>query len=267
MPGSLPKPGRAIAHVDAGRPGIDQALGSDVVSVLRAKAAALLELAATVERLRGEGWRTDGAVGLAFSLGVDGVSLERDLASFDQLAAASSPLPHGTVVHWHRNDRSWRSGGWIVGLPAAEQLGETDDLPVIVQSTRSGRQTRCESQSELVAAVLLHLDEVASQLDADPTQAQRARDVREQIVMLQHGESPQVYYRFEGSPEAEDALSSAYVVSVQPEGLALWEGFQDGVTGEPLYEGDTRVEGLAGIAFREGYRRGEGRAHLLTESA
>jgi hypothetical protein len=161
-----------------------------VVDVLRAKAAALLELAATVERLRGEGWRTDGAVGLAFSLGVDGVSLERDLASFAALEEASRVLPHGTVVHWHRNDRSWRSGGWVVGLPAAEQLGETDDLPVIVQSTRSGRQTRCESQRELVDAVLLHLDEIAAQLDGDPTQARGAADVREQIAMVRQGESP-----------------------------------------------------------------------------
>lgn len=259
----LPRPGRAIVHLDAGRPGVAQPLGSDVVDVLRAKAAALEALAATVERMRAQGWHTEGAVGLAFSLGIDGVSFERDLDDFSQLEEVTAALPSGTVVHWHRHDRSWRTGGWIVGLPADQQLGEADDLPVIVQSARSGRQTRCEDQAQLVAAVLFHLDEIASELDADPTQAARAAEVRATITAVRDGEPPQVYYRFEGSPEAEDALTSAHVVHVQPEGLARWEGFQDGVTGEPLYEGDNRLEGLAGIAFRDGFRIGSERAHLL----
>jgi hypothetical protein len=253
-------PGRAITRVDAGA---TAPAGGDVVDVLRAKAATLEELAATVALLRDEGWRTDGAVGLAFSLGVDGVHLEHDAGGYDELEALGSSLPAGTVVHWHRNDRSWRSGGWIVGLPAGQQLGETADLPVIVQSTRSGRQTRCEDQRELVAAVRLHLREIAAALDADPLLHTRASEVREQLAALDAGEPPQVFYRFEGSPEAEDALTSAHMVHVTPEALALWEGFQDGVAGEPLYDGDQRLEGLTGIAFREGFRRGSGRARLL----
>lgn len=261
-PDSDARPGRAIARLSADRPA-PLAAGADVVATLRAKAAALEQLAAAVERLRGEGWQTEGEIGLAFSLGVDGVSVERDLASFAELEGVGRSLPTGTVIHWHRHDRSWRSGGWVVGLPAAEQLGETEDLPVIVQSTRSGRQTRCAGQDELVAAVLLHLREIADALDRDPTEAARAREVREQLAALERGEPPQVYYRFEGSPEAADALTSAHVVSVQPEAAATWEGFQDGVTGEPLYEGDTRLEGLTGLAFREGYARGAERAHLL----
>ena len=257
------RPGRAIVHLDAGRPGVALPLESDVVEVLRTKAAALEALAATVERMRAEGWHTEGAVGLAFSLGIDGVSFERDLSDFSRLERVAHSFPTGTVVHWHRHDRSWRTGGWIVGLPAAEQLGEAEDLPVIVQSPRSGRQTRCESQAELIDAILLHLTEVADDLGADPTQAARVAEVREQIELVRGGEPPQVYYRFEGSPEAEDALTSVYVVHAQPEGLARWEGFQDGVTGEPLYEGDNRLEGLAGIAFREGFELGSSRAHLL----
>jgi hypothetical protein len=261
-PGDGDRRGRAIARLSADRPA-PLAAGADVVAVLRAKAAALEGLADAVQLLRADGWRTEGEVGLAFSLGVDGVSLERDAASFAELEQLGRSLPRGTVIHWHRHDRSWRSGGWVVGLPAAEQLGETSDLPVIVQSTRSGRQTRCRDQEELVAAVRLHLAEIAEAFDADPTQAARAREVREQLEALGRGESQQVYYRFEGSPEAEDALTSAHVVSVQPEALATWEGFQDGVTGEPLYEGDTRLEGLTGIAFRDGYARGSARAHRL----
>jgi hypothetical protein len=257
------RPGRAIVHLDAGRPGVALPLKSDVVEVLRTKAAALEALAATVERMRAEGWQTEGAIGLAFSLGIDGVSFERDLSDFSRLERVAHALPTGTVVHWHRHDRSWRTGGWIAGLPAAVQLGEAEDLPVIVQSPRSGRQTRCESQAELVDAVMLHLSEVAADLEADGTQAARAAEVRAQIELVSGGEPPQVYYRFEGSPEAEDALTSAYVVHAQPEGLARWEGFQDGVTGEPLYEGDNRLEGLAGIAFREGFELGSSRAHLL----
>jgi hypothetical protein len=258
------RPGRAIVHLDAGRPGVALPLGSDVVEVLRTKAAALEALAATVERMRADGWQTEGAVGLAFSLGIDGVSFERDLSDFSRLAKVAHALPTGTVVHWHRHDRSWRTGGWIAGLPPSEQLAEADDLPVIVQSPRSGRQTRCRDQGELVEAVLLHLGEIADELERDPTQAARAAEVRAQVTAVESGEPPQVYYRFEGSPEAEDALTSAHVVHVQPEGLARWEGFQDGVTGEPLYEGDNRLEGLAGIAFREGFQLGSERAHLLT---
>ncbi|MBB4660744.1 hypothetical protein [Conexibacter arvalis] len=257
------RPGRAIVHLDAGRPGVALPLGSDVVEVLRTKAAALEALAATVERMRADGWRTEGAVGLAFSLGIDGVSFERDLSDFSRLERVAHALPTGTVVHWHRHDRTWRTGGWIAGLPADQQLGEADDLPVIVQSARSGRQTRCESQQQLVEAVLLHLGEVADDLDLDRAQAARAAEVRAQIDALRAGEPPQVYYRFEGSPEAEDALTSAHVVNVQPEGLARWEGFLDGVTGEPLYEGDSRLEGLSGLAFRDGFRLGAERAHLL----
>lgn len=261
-PRSAQRPGRAIARLSADEPAVALS-GRDVTDVLRAKAAALEDLAAAIERLRDEGWRTEGEIGLAFSLGVDSVSLERDLASFDELPHVGRSLPAGTVIHWHRHDRSWRSGGWIVGLPAEQQLGETDDLPVIVQSTRSGRQTRCDDQRQLVDAARLHLDEIAQALDADPTQAARAREVREQIAALEQGEPPQVYYRFEGSPEAEDAITSAHVVSVVPEAAARWEGFHDGVTGEPLYEGDTRLEGLTGLAFRDGYRLGSERAHLL----
>lgn len=257
------RPGRAIVHLDAGRPGVALPLESDVVEVLRTKAAALEALAATVERMRAEGWQTEGAIGLAFSLGIDGVSFERDLSDFSRLERVAHALPTGTVVHWHRHDRSWRTGGWVVGLPASFQLGEAEDLPVIVQSPRSGRQTRCESQSELVDAVLLHLSEIAAELDAEPAQTSRAAEAHEQIALIRGGEPPQVYYRFEGSPEAEDALTSAFVVHAQPEGLVRWEGFQDGVTGEPLYEGDNRLEGLAGIVFREGYELGSARAHLL----
>jgi hypothetical protein len=252
-------PGRAITHVDANPP----ATGGDVVDVLRAKAIALEDLATTVERLRAEGWRTDGAVGLGYSLGVDGVPLECDAAGFDALERLGRSLPPGTVIHWHRNDRSWRSGGWIVGLPADWQLGETDDLPVIVQSTRSGRQTRCEDQRELVAAIGLHLLEILDTLQRDPLMRMRAADVREQLAALEAGEPPQVFYRFEGSPEAEDAVTSAYMVHVTPEASARWEGFQDGIAGEPLYDGDQRLEGLTGIAFREGFRRGGECAHLL----
>lgn len=158
------QPGRAIVRIEAGSVA---ALG-DVVGVLRAKAAALERLAATIERLRADGWRTDGAVGLAFSLGVDGVHVERDVAGFRELERLADTLPTGTVIHWHRHDSSWRSGGWIAGLPPAEQLGETDDLPVIVQSTRSGRQTRCADQQQLVAAIRLHLEEIRDALDSDP---------------------------------------------------------------------------------------------------
>ncbi|MDO8211218.1 hypothetical protein [Conexibacter sp. CPCC 206217] len=252
-------PGRAITHVDATPP----ATGADVVDLLRAKAIALEDLATTVERLRAEGWRTDGAVGLGFSLGVDGVHLECDAAGYHVLARLGRSLSPGTVIHWHRNDRSWRSGGWIVGLPAEEQLGETEDLPVIVQSTRSGRQTRCEDQQELVEAVRLHLREIAADLDEDPLLRARAGEVREQLAALDAGEPPQVFYRFEGSPEAEDALTSAHMVHVTPEALARWEGFRDGVAGEPLYDGDQRLEGLTGLAFRDGFRRGRECAHLL----
>ncbi|MDW5596183.1 hypothetical protein VSS74_17680 [Conexibacter stalactiti] len=253
------QPGRAIVRIEAGSV---PALG-DVVDVLRAKAVALERLAATIERLRADGWRTDGAVGLAFSLGVDGVHVERDVAGFGELERLAGALPAGTVLHWHRHDRSWRSGGWIAGLPPAEQLGETDELPVIVQSTRSGRQTRCEDQQQLVAAIRLHLEEIRDALDSDALTRARADEVRAQLRALDAGEAPQVFYRFEGSPEAEDALNSAHMVHVTPEALALWEGFQDGVAGEPLYEGDTRLEGLTGLAFRDGFRRGEERAHLL----
>lgn len=265
MVGFVTQPGRAITHLAADRLGRAQLDGGDVVDVLRAKAAALEELAGTVERLRREGWQTEGEIGLAFSLGVDRVGFERDVASFAELERISRPLPTGTVVHWHRHDRSWRSGGWIAGLPAAEQLGETEDLPVVVQSTRSGRQTRCEDQAQLVAAVLLHLREIADELDADPMQSVRAREARDQIAAVESGEPPQVFYRFEGSLEAEDALTSAHMIHVVPEALARWEGFQDGIAGEPLYEGDERLEGLTGLAFREGFRLGGERAHLLAD--
>jgi hypothetical protein len=259
-------PGRAIAHISGSRSTRDWRDAGDVVDVLRARAAALEELATTVERLYAEGWRTAGEVGLAFSLGVDGVGLERDLASFAQLAQVAPQLPFGSVIHWHRNDRSWRSGGWIVGLPADQQLGETDDLPVIVQSTRSGRQTLCEDQQQLVAAVELHLREIAEELDQDPAQTARAAEVRAQLAALSRGEPPQVYYRFEGSVEAEDVLTSAHVVLVAPEPTARWEGFHDGVTRQPVYDGDHRLEGLTGLAFRDGYRLGGERAHLLTDA-
>ena len=260
---TVPQPGRAITHLAADRLGRVQPAAGDVVDVLRAKAAALEELAATVERLRDEGWQTEGEIGLAFSLGVDRVGFERDVASFGELERVGRALPPGTVIHWHRHDRSWRSGGWIVGLPADQQLGETEDLPVVVQSTHSGRQTRCEDQAQLVAAVLLHLREIAQQLEADPLQHGRAHEAREQIAAIEAGEAPQVFYRFEGSPEAEDALTSAHMVLVHPEALARWEGFQDGIAGEPLYEGDQRLEGLTGLAFRDGFRLGSERAHLL----
>lgn len=247
------QPGRAIARLAAD----SVPPGGDVVATLRAKAAALERLAAQVERLRADGWRTEGAVGIALSLGVDGIHVERDVARFAELEPLSRALPHGTVVHWHRHDRAWRSGGWIAGLPAALQLGETDDLPVIVQSTRSGRQTRCEDQEQLVAAVRLHLTEVRDAFDADPLLRPRAQAVREQLAALDAGEPPQVFYRFEGSPEAEDPLTAAHMVHVTPAALATWEGFQDGLAGEPLYEGDARLEGLTGIAFRDGFHRGE----------
>ena len=53
------------------------------------------------------------------------------------------------------------------------------------------------------------------------------------------------------------------MLHVTPEALARWEGFQDGIAGEPLYEGDTRLEGMAGLAFRDGFRLGSERAHLI----
>lgn len=247
------QPGRAIVRLAAET----VAPVGDVVAVLRAKAAALERLAAQVERLRGEGWRTEGVVGIALSLGVDGVHVERDVAGFEELERLARELAPGTVLHWHRHDRSWRSGGWIAGLPAWLQLGETDDLPVVVQSTRSGRQTRCEDQQQLVAAVRLHLTEVRDAFDADPLLRPQAQAVRDQLLALDAGEPPQVFYRFEGSPEAEDPLTAAHMIHITPIALASWEGFQDGVAGEPLYEGDTRLEGLTGIAFRDGFRRGE----------
>lgn len=253
------QPGRAIVRIEAGSV---PALG-DVVAQLRAKADALDRLAGTVERLRGDGWRTEGTVGLAFSLGVDGVHVERDVDGYEELAQLADALPSGTVIHWHRHDRSWRSGGWIAGLPGDQQLGESDDLPVIVQSSRSGRQSRCEDQTQLVAAIRLHLDEIATALAADPLTRERAVEARAQIAALDAGEPPQVFYRFEGSPEAEDALTSAHMIHVAPVALTQWEGFQDGVAGEPLYDGDARLEGLTGIAFRDGFRRGAERAHLL----
>jgi hypothetical protein len=247
------QPGRAIVRLAADT----TALVGDVVTVLRAKAAALERLATQVERLRDDGWRTEGAVGIALTLGVDGVHVERDVTGFSELEQLARTLPPATVLHWHRHDRSWRSGGWIAGLPAALQLGETDDLPVIVQSTRSGRQTRCEDQQELVAAIRLHLTEVRDAFDADPLLRPRAQAVRDQLAALDAGEAPQVFYRFEGSPEAEDPLTAAHMIHVTPAALTTWEGFQDGVAGEPLYEGDARLEGLTGIAFRDGFRRGE----------
>lgn len=262
----MSEPGRAITHLTADRLGRERdGGGGDVVDLLRAKAAALEQLAATVERLRADGWRTDGEIGLAFSLGVDRVGFERDVASFAELERIGRALPKGTVVHWHRHDRSWRSGGWVVGLPADLQLGEIDDLPVIVRSTRSGRQTRCEDQAQLVDAVLLHLREIADELDADPLQSARAREAREQIAAVEAGEPPQVFYRFEGSPEAEDAVTSAHMIHVHPEALSRWEGFQDGIAAEPLYDGDERLEGITGLAFREGFRLGSERARLLAD--
>jgi len=237
----------------------------DVIDALLAKAAALTELAELVARLREDGWNTVGETGLEFSLGGDGVSIERTLVAYGELESAGRLLPPGTVVHWRPHEKRWRSGGWIIGLPAESQFGEADELPVIVQSTRSGRQTRCADQDELVHAVIVHLQEIQDSLGEERAHTDAAVELRAHLEALGSGEPPQIFYRFDASQDAEDGLSNVHFVQVQPEANARWEGFHEGVTGQVVYDGDPRLEGLIGLAFSEGHRLGVARAELLVD--